>query len=221
MAFLAEALSYDDGATPLTGTDTIDSTPHKRAIEALQSLLRKLPNKLTTKDNHINDIDSVDTHGQYNDIHTPPKQYNIPNDPLRIPEFKPIKSPAITSTYTFQLGPIETVTKHTIGGDGSDSNHATASVVPNDKHSKYTIIQNPYPNYTIQTNIQSKRPSSSHRQAVNQPPLNLYHKMTLKNGHGQHHSQHQSQPSTLLYLPGEHKPYNIQNIQKSIEYRIQ
>lgn len=230
-AYLAEALSYDDKVdpTPLTATDTFDSTPHKRAIEALQSLLRKLPNKLTAKD-HINDIDSIDIHGHENDINTPPKQYNIPKDPTHIPEFKPIKAPAITSTYTFQLGPIETVTKHTIGGgggSGANTNHAGATfAAPNGKHSKYTIIQNPVPNYTIQTSIQSQRPSSSHSQAVNQPPLNLYHTMTLKNGHGQqqqhqHQNHRQPQQSTLLYLPGEKQPYNIQGIQKSIEYRIQ
>lgn len=220
-AYLAEALSYDDKVdpTPLTGTDTIDSTQHKRAIEALQSLLRKLPNKLAAKD-HINDIDSVEmTYGHENDIRTPLKQYNIPKDPVRIPQFKPInKSPALTSTYTFQLGPIETVTKHTIGGS-EDGNSNAVLAAPNDNHSKYTFIQNPVPNYTIQTSIQSKRPYSSHSHTVNQPPLNLYHTMTLKNGHGQR--QHQSQPSKLLYLPGEQQPYNIQGIQKSIEYRIQ
>lgn len=224
VAHLAEALSYDDKVDPTsqTGTDTIDSTQHKRAIEALQSLLRKLPNKLAAKD-HINDIDSIEmTYGHENDIRTPLKQYNIPNDPVRIPQFKPInKSPALTSTYTFQLGPIETVTKHTIGGS-EDGNSHSALATPTDNHSKYTFIQNPLPNYTIQTSIQSKRPSSSHSQAVNQPPLNLYHTMTLKNGHGQRQRQQQSaQTSKLLYLPGEQQPYNIQGIQKSIEYRIQ
>lgn len=220
-AYLAEALSYDDkfNPTPRTGIDTNDSTQQKRAIEALQTLLRKLPNKLTTKD-HINDIDSVDIHGHENDIQTPLKQYTIPQDPVRIPNFKPIKSPAITSTYTFQLGPIETVTKHTIGGSAGDISNV-ASAEPNDHPSKFTIIQQPNPNYTIQTSFGSNRPSASHSHAVNQPPLNLYHKMTLKNGHGQHPSQRQQQPPTLLYLPGEKQPYNVQEIQKSIEYSIQ
>lgn len=237
---VAEALSYDDRVdpAPLTGTQTLDSTPQKRAIEALQTLLRKLPNRQTTQDNYINDIDDVDIHGHENDLKSPPKPYDIPNDPVRIPAFKPIhKTPAITTTYTVQLGPIETVTKHTIGGGGDVSMAAT----PN--HSKFTIVQNPHPNYTIQTSVQhSKRPpgnspNRNHKNngprsetAVNQPPLNLYHTMTLRNGHEQHHRHHhpphhpqQSQPSTLLHVPGEKQPYNAHNIdiQKSIEYRIQ
>lgn len=208
----------------MTEPDSLDTTSQHKAVEALQQLLRKLPNKLIAKDN-LNDVNSVDNHDHDKTL---VKQYHIPNDPVTIPEFKPIK-PAITSTYTFKLGPIETVTKHTIGGN-SNANSGGGGGSGGDQ-TKYTFIQNPVPNYTVHTNIrpqsqshlsQQYSHSSRHNQAVNRPPLDLYHTMTLKNNnhnthnHNNNNNSNKQKQSSVFYLPAN-QPYEIQ---KSIEYQL-
>lgn len=218
--------NQDEGT--LTGqhnVQNIDSLSHQKAVEALQILLRKLPNKLTA--NQLNDI-----HG--NDDRQPIKQYNFPKEPVRIPDFKPIKPQSITSTYTFQVGPFEAVTKHTVGA--ADSNESSVGYqAPNrpQTHNRPQTQNQPHiqnrplaiPSHSLAPPVSlaaaspfSASSSGYPKSEYNQPPLDLYHTMTLKNNHPQAppHS-----PNTLFYLPGERGPLQVQGIQKSIEYRLQ
>lgn len=253
---------HDDDLTHSTGIRTSHSyeTPaHQKAVEALQLLLRKLPNKNAIKD-QLND-----SNDNYDDK-TTIKQYEIPRDPIHIPQFKPMK-PQISTTYTLQVGPINSVTKHSIGGNGGDSAvlAAAAAAVSGGNQNKYTIkIQAPNSQqYHHQQNQQSlpyapQQQQSHHsyqpihnsplsasnaylNEAVNRPPLNLYHTMSLKNGPTHHNAhislqhppshpppqlhihaqQQQQQKQPLFYLPGEQRPFQVQGIQKSVEYRVQ
>lgn len=194
-----------------------DTPAHQKAVEALQLLLRKLPNKLAIKD-QLNDVrDNND------DKHTI-KQYEIPRDPVHIPQFKPIK-PQISTTYTLQVGPIESVTKQTIGGNNDPSVlAAAAAAVAGGDRNQYTIkIQHQNPNQAQiqhlhsaplhQTQTHSYQPPQPiHNpslsgsggyisEALNRSPLNLYHTMSLKNG--PRPTIHLNQPK---YFPPQSQP---------------
>lgn len=198
--------------TPLTGhgldkTDSLTAVANKKAVEALELLLSKLPHKSLVKDGTKLNIESGGT-GHVNDI--PFKQFEIPNDPTSnaaIPPFKPLQSvKGITSTYTVRLGPIEAVTKHTIG-------QSTSGEVKDDKV-RYTY-DHPTKTFTVSASPQPPLPSlsspSSQSQSAqlaqsfmaNRAPLDLYHTMALKQGNGQ---------PVVLYQPYE--------VVKSIAYEI-
>lgn len=221
--------NHDDELTHPTGTksaQTLESPSHQKAVEALQLLLRKLPNKLALKD-QLNDIRNDD-----HDNSVTIKQYSIPRDPIRIPQFKPIKPPAFSTTYTFKVGPVESVSHHSAGGHGDPVAlaAAAAAVSGGGDHTKYAIIQNqpqhqpPAHTQSYQSAHNSPLSASSAYGAPNQSPLSLYHTMALKNGHTHpnqpSHSHPHQHPPPVFYLPGEQRPFQVQGFQKSIEYRL-
>lgn len=215
--------------TSITGPETSDTlateVANQKAVEALQFLLRKLPNKFVVKDDTINTIPTIDDETLLDPkiaiAHL--KQYDIPNDPIHIPDFKPIK-PAITSTYTFQVGPIESVTRHTIGENNSGFTSITGPqsklILPNPVP-KYTLPNAdlipppfPYPSKHLNNEI-SNIQIETHNQAINTQPLDLYHTMTLKNG------ANVAVPETVVYLPPHpHQKTSQFEIQKSIQYQL-
>lgn len=216
---------------------------NQKAIEALQLLLRKLPNKLAVKENALQT--TIDDDNLIPDTKLTPQhitQYQIPNDPY-IPKFKPIKS-SVTSTYTFQLGPIEQITQDTYGGSDhehkhSSTNHHLAAAAP-------PALPPPPSAYLIQKTVASPElqrhlvpppsiesvsitpfnsqssSSSPHSHTIDAQPLDLYHTMTLKRVNDNHlnHPPVQSLP----YLPPQKRsnPSNAPQfeIQKSIEYQL-
>lgn len=225
----------------------------QKAIEALRLLLRKLPNKLTKlpKDKfneiQLNDDNDNDNNDLLRDTHKFVQQYSIPNDPNQIPEFKPIKS--LTSTYTFQLGPFESVTKHTVGGLDSDEH------IPNPVTNTKFHLQNEAFHVAPHTSSHNQQlyfdaapyRAQRHTSNANAHPLDLYHTMTLKNNAKNHHHHpsnqinhsshnnnkivknlneqhysHNNAPSQpLIYLPPQsNSPSNFE-IQKSIQYQLQ
>lgn len=216
----------------MTGTETEDTIltheANQKAVEALQYLLRKLPNKLSFKDN-LNALPITDDDNNLSDIRpiSQLKQYNIPNDP-NIPEFKPLKN-AITSTYTWSLGPYESSTKHTVQ-ELNDDSIGTISTVSN-LNNKF-IVRQPQPthtNFTLHRNLTPPKPASyrhqlhknypsyqSHSYTINAQPLDLYHTMSLKNDPVKINSlpQHEIE----IHLPPASKPHF--QIQKSIEYQL-
>lgn len=233
-SFLEQEQHYvkHDG-TSATGLETDHNElttfdANQKAIEALQLLLRKLPNKLAAKDNAIQTIDD-DNIIPDTKLQTPQHitQYNIPKDPY-IPKFKPIKQ-SVTSTYTFKLGPIDGITQDTYGGSEIER-----------KPSIHHAQPPPPPSYLIQKTINgpelnrhlvppsidsvsatfsqsSPSPliSQSAPHAIEAQPLDLYHTMTLKNVDA--HPQVQSLP----YLPPQKQSHVPQfEIQKSIEYQL-
>lgn len=232
----------------------------QKAIEALRLLLRKLPNKLTKlpknkfneiqlNDDNNNDNDN-DNNDQIRDNHKfvkqqhTLKQYGIPNDPNQIPEFKPIKS--LTSTYTFQLGPFESVTKHTIGG--LDSDEHISNPVTNTKFHLQNGVFNVAPHTPSHQLYFDAAPYRGQRHTLNTNahPLDLYHTMTLKNSaktphhhsnqinlsshnnnkivknlNEPHHSNNNAPSQPLIYLPPQPISPSSFEIQKSIQYQLQ
>lgn len=213
---------------------------NQKAIEALQLLLRKLPNKLAIKDNAIQT--TIDDDNIIPDTKITPQhitQYQIPNDPY-IPQFKPIKS-SITSTYTFQLGPIEQITQDSYGGSDHEHKHLSTN-----HHSAALPPPPPPPSYLIQKTVSGPElhrhlvpppsietvsitpfnshssSSSLHSHKIDAQPLDLYHTMTLKRVND-NHSNHPPVHS-LPYLPPQKRsnPSNTPQfeIQKSIEYQL-
>lgn len=251
--FLEQEQHYDTFDTnadvgPKT-EDTVLSTfdANQKAVEALRILLRKLPNKLTLPTDNLNEIELNDNNDDDDNNNLPDKtfsphnikQYGIPNDPtsVQIPNFRPIKS--LTSTYTFQLGPFESVTKHTIGGPDSDE-HISISSGPKTK----ILSNNPHSNLALHANHLTLVPphpikSTSFRDVP--PSLDLYHSMTLKNhlkpihpnysnkNNNFHqnindHTNHLQPPQTVVYLPPQSPQLHSSpqfEIQKSIQYQIQ
>lgn len=206
---------------PLEGPETTDTelgtqVANQKAVEALTFLLQKLPNKFAL---HSDEENSV--HAEINDeilqdykVTTPPtvfKQHSIPSDPVHIPQFKPIK-PAITSTYTFQLGPIESVT-------GPDSKLILPHPIPHHQHiPHYDLVPPPVPiTSSHNTNENAQYSYKIHSDAIESPPLNpldLYHTMTIKNNNN-------NAPNTLLYVPPSPNQQPLFEIQKSIQYQLQ
>lgn len=230
--------------TPITGpeltdqNDPISALANKKAVEALELLLRKLPHKFTLqadikKETIDNDI-----------VNTPPKQYNIPKDPIAtsattIPPFKPLRPlTGISSTYTLQLGPYEAVSQHFLTEQGTGS-------VNVDKPKKYnydrparplTVSQQPLPavaahaipiQYTNSIPIQSPMPPQI-RQLVNSPqllqahvanlpPLDLYHTMTLKQNDVSQTAVQSGIPAAAAAAAVLYEPFEIT---KSVAYEI-
>lgn len=217
------AIGHDTDQHELTALDA-----NQKAIEALQLLLRKLPNKLAVKDNLIPTIDD-DNSIPDTKLTQPISQYNIPKDPnIYVPKFKPIKS-SVTSTYRFQLGPIEEITKHTYGGNelGRKPDVIIENTVNEPHHSLHRHLVPPSID-SVSTTFKS-HPSSSTLHAIEAQPLDLYHTMTRKNVEkiskppqlslpylppSSTHHRHQQ------IIPNAPKPHHLE-IQKSIEYQLQ
>lgn len=228
--------------TPITGpgptdqTDPVSALANKKAVEALELLLRKLPHKFTLQaDINKEPID--------NDIvNTPPKQYNIPRDrtitttttSTTIPPFKPLRPlSGISSTYRLQLGPYEAVSQHFLTEQGTGS-------VSAEKPNKYSydrparpLAVSPQPlsvahavpiQYTNAIPLQSaitpqiqqlmNSPQLLQAHVANLPPLDLYHTMTLKQNDvvGQQAVKTGVPAAAVLYEPYE--------IAKSVTYEI-
>lgn len=223
-SFLEQEHHYEhkNDATRVPGLETDHEQAtldvNKKAVEALQLLLRKLPHKDKLLTQSIDDDNFIpDTK-----LQLPPQitQYQIPNDPhVSIPKFKPIKS-SVTSTYTFQLEPIDPLTRNSYGGQ----NHPQAKVddvrtKPNHIHLSKTVpghggqppinlvpplqalkqLQPPPQHHKpqiISTTYKSQTSphSSHHSHTINAQPLDLYHTMTLK-----HQPNHANQ--IVKYLP--------------------
>lgn len=186
---------------------------------------------MTVKDNsYLQNVDTDHNNNKYNDNinKVPIKQYAIPNDPVVIPKFKPI-NPALTATHTFQFGPIETVTRHTIGLD----NDTVYVGVSGDKmklpQTKPAFLITQYqPSSSVNNNNLSPptrlNPVNSapvHHSPIQTPisqPLDLYHTMTLKysNANANANSLKQNRPPASVYLP-VNQPFEIQ---KSISYEL-
>lgn len=199
----------------------------------MQLLLRKLPHKSSTKDN-FNSIHTIDDDNIIiPDTKITPQhitQYNIPKDPnVYVPKFKPIKS-SITSTYTFQLGPIEEITKHTYGtghhlddqtGQNPDRIIRKSISGPTLQTNLVPPIKEPISSIFKSNQIPKTQSQYSHSHTVDAPPLDLYHAMTIKN------NQPKLTPSSYLQPPSlsssSQSPPNPSQMQiyKSIEYQIQ
>lgn len=218
--------------TPLTGpdhSDTVSALANKKAVEALELLLRKLPHKLTIKDDIKHRPDSL----QDNELSNAPiRQYNIPKDPLGggapIPAFKPLKPlTGITSTYTLRLGPIEASTQHTVGhvdtGSHGSQLHSDKGPYSYNVPSKTVVIEtqpvavsptpfqiSPAPFQISPAPFQNSPAPFQQTYVSNLQPLDLYHSMSLKHGQGQ--TVVKTLPSAFLYQPYE--------IQKSIAYEL-
>ncbi|XP_055313043.1 uncharacterized protein LOC129574699 [Sitodiplosis mosellana] len=225
-----------DGTSSVPGLETDNELTtfdaNQKAIEALQLLLRKLPNKLAVKDNAIQTIDDDNF---IPDTKLTPQhitQYNIPKDPY-IPNFKPIKS-SVTSTYTFQLGPLEQITQDTYGGSDHGHNGLHQSATPPPPYLIQKTVVSPelqrhlVPPPSIESvsttfnSHSSSPPLLSQTPHIDAQPLDLYHTMTLKHVND-NHSNHPPVQS-LPYLPPRkrsNKPNPHQfEIQKSIEYQL-
>lgn len=211
--------------TSISGLDTetdnelTTNDANQKAIEALQLLLRKLPHKLPFKDNSIR---TTDDDKVINTQHI--SQYNIPNDPNQyIPKFKPMKS-SVTSTYSFQLGPLEQVTKHTYGGNDYGRKHIEKIISGPELHTHLI----PPSIESISTTFKSQALSShhSHSHAIDAQPLDLYHTMTIKNvgDHSNHPHRHLHSQLPLPYLPPQKRQTALNphqsEIQKSVEYQL-
>lgn len=185
----------------------------QKAIEALRLILRKLPNKLTTppKDNN-NDIQVNDDNDDDNNndllhdnhklvqLQHNLKQFGIPHDPNQIPEFKPLKS--LTSTYTFHMGPFESVTKHTIGGlDTSVENGVFNVVPPHNTQSQQSTNQL----YYDVAPYRGQRHTSNTNANPKAHPLDIYHTMTLKNSAKTHHHHHHPQSNQINHSQNNNK----------------
>lgn len=216
---------------------TLDA--NQKAIEALQLLLRKLPHKLPVKDNLIPTIIDDDNIIPDTKLTQHFTQYNIPKDPnVYVPKFKPIKS-SVTSTYTFQLGPIEQITKQTYGGNGHphiDERGRKPDILIQNTISGpsplHTHLVPPPPSIeSVSTTFKSHpppllpHPSPLNLHTIDAQPLDLYHTMTLKNV--ENHSHHSQVPLSLPYLPPHQykrqtapNPHHLE-IQKSIAYQLQ
>lgn len=220
-------------STPVTGhghdqTDKLDSATalaNQKAVEALQLLLQKLPNKLTVEEEVANPSE--------NDIHVekvPFKQYAIPRDALpatKVPTFRPLGPiNSITSTYKFQLGPYQAVTETHLGqgNRGGSSDHSKypysrpvqplkvgqpPAPVPANAVASNVLIANPAIASAAAANAANSLPSPQ-AYVANAPPLDLYHTMILKNNNGQRPIR--TAPATFVYQPYE--------ITKSIAYEI-
>lgn len=245
-SFLEQEQHYEkhDG-TSIIGHETdhelTSLDANQKAIEALQLLLRKLPNKLAVKDNLISTTIDDDNILPETKLTQHITQYNIPKDPnVYVPKFKPIKS-SVTSTYTFQLGPLKQITKHTYGGNDHlqqpTSLHIDEHGRKPDIHIHKTISSQALPP-TLHTHLvppsiesisttynKSQPPSSSSStlHTIDAQPLDLYHTMTRKNV--ENHLNFLHPPVQLPYLPPQKRqipsnPHHLE-IQKSIEYQLQ
>lgn len=159
-------------------------------------------------------------------------QFRIPNDPsmaIRIPEFKPLNS--ITSTYKMSLGPIESVTRHTIAGpvinDGNDDTIGT--ILATAYSNKQVVVDKPQ--ITIKSKLHHPLPpqiqaTRNHSHTINAQPLDLYHTMSLKNDPVKVNiiplpHQHKHRLVSHLHSLPPYKPKSPQfEIQKSIEYQL-
>lgn len=200
---------------------------NQKAVEALQQLLRKLPHK----DNFL--PTSIDDDNFIPDTKLPPThitQYPIPNDPnIYIPKFKPIKS-SVTSTYTFQLGPIEQMTRDSYGAHShinsigvpkpdhpfqktmNGAAQLSTNLVPPSKDIHSTKLKTQSSSSSLQ---QPQSPHLSHSHTIDTQPLDLYHTMTLKN-------QPNSPAQIVQYLPQSHMqpPPEQFEIHKSVGYQL-
>ncbi|XP_031616422.1 uncharacterized protein LOC116336615 [Contarinia nasturtii] len=218
-------VKHDGTAGLETDNELTTQDANQKAIEALQLLLRKLPNKLPLKDNSIQTIDD-DNIIPDSKLTQHITQYNIPNDPnVYIPKFKPIKS-SVTSTYTFQLGPFEQITKDTYGGPSNNVGHNHGLHI--EKHNNapgpgvHAHLVPPSID-SIPTTFKSHPTLSqhSHSHTFDAQPLDLYHTMTRKNVE----TIHMNHPKVSLpYLPPQKRqipsnPHQFE-IQKSIQYQL-
>lgn len=198
--------------TPLTtgqGHDQSDSfaaQANKKAVEALQLLLNKLPYKKIVKEEvKLN----VDSNANINDVNEETiHQYEIPRDrpnATPIPPFKPLKG--ITSTYTWKLGPFEAQTKQTIGGPSAsgEQNKYTYDIPTK----TYAVSASPQPpplqppaqfinpaQFNVAMGPLSTDPAQFN---VANLPLNLYHTMALK---------HNNDPVVIKSIPAGYHNHN-------------
>lgn len=186
-------------------------------------MLRKLPHK----DNFIQ-TQSIDDDNLIPDTKLPPShitQYPIPKDPnLYIPQFKPIKS-SVTNTYTFQLGPIEQITRETYGGSGhsTDDYGRKPDLLSRKSVSGPALSTNlvPPPSKDHNSNTLKSQSTSqlSHSHTINAQPLDLYHSMTLKNQPNQSHNAPYLPPAHTIQSQAPPRPPHFE-IHKSVEYQL-
>lgn len=206
-------------STPLTGQeldkkDSLTALANKKAVEALQLLLSKLPYKSLVKDDvNLNIEGAVDGDAQ----NLPFKQYDIPRDPAAtIPPFKPLQSvKGITSTYTVRLGPIEAGTKHSIGESTSVDVKNEAVRYTYDRPTKTFTVSSPpqQPQQLLQQLPLQQLPLQQPLQQLplqqqpvnfltNGAPLDLYHTMAVKHNNRENVVVNPL-PASNLYQPYE------------------
>lgn len=196
---------------------------NQKAVEALQLLLQKLPNKEEAREVLANPSE--------NTIYVekaPYKQYPIPSEPsaaTKVPAFKPLGPIDITSTYKLQMGPYSAVTETKLNNvrsvektkysyRGPVQQVRVSQLPPHPMAPKAAPPPNPLITNPAIASAAAANAANSlqipQAYAVNaQPPLNLYHTMTMKKIA---HAPIRSAPQKMVYQPIE--------ITKSIAYEI-
>lgn len=169
-------------------------------------MLRKLPHKDKLLTQSIDDDNFIpDTKLP---IPPPPPrtltQYQIPNDPhVQIPNFKPIKS-SVTSTYTFQLEPIDQQSRLTRGGGGGGQNlHPQAKVddvrtKPNHIHISKPIVPGRGGGQLPINLVPPLKQQQQQRQPPPPPPLQHHKPQIISTTYKSQISPHLSHPSHTI-----------------------